>query len=206
MDKIDLTKQYKNLYKAKKDPELVEVPEFTFVTIEGAGNPGNEGFRFAMEALYPAVYGIKFAIKKGDTDLDPIDFKVMPMEGQWWADDPQEFIKMNKDNWYWKIMINVPGFVSKQIFSDIVEKVRQKKNPKRIDDLKLEKMRDGKSVQLMHVGSYDSEAEDIQRMHQFAFDAGYKLHSHHREIYLSDPRRTPEHKLKTILRHPIRKV
>ena len=61
----------------------------------------------------------------------------------------------------------------------------------------------------MHVGSYDNEPQTVELMHSYMKEQGYQLDisdlRYHHEIYLSDPRRCKEEKLKTVIRHPIKK-
>ena len=61
----------------------------------------------------------------------------------------------------------------------------------------------------MHIGSYDNEPATIELMHEYMAENGYELDisesRYHHEIYLSDPRRCDVSKLKTIIRHPIKK-
>ena len=64
-------------------------------------------------------------------------------------------------------------------------------------------------VQCMHIGPYDTEPETLRQMDVFAAEQGYvpdfTAGRLHHEIYLGDPRRTAPEKLKTVLRHPVRK-
>jgi hypothetical protein len=69
--------------------------------------------------------------------------------------------------------------------------------------VRLERFNEGKSVQILHIGPYSAEPPTIERMHTYAQAQGLKLRGKHHEIYLSDPRRTPEEKWKTVLRHPV---
>ncbi len=201
--KLDLKKKYKELYKTPEDkPVFVDVPEFTIVSIEGAGDPNtSEEFKKAVEALYPVVYKIKFASKL----VLKKDYAVMPMEGLWWAEDMSKFKQDDKSNWLWKIFIVQPDFITKDMFEDAVEEVREKKNPEFIDRITIEKFKEGKSAQILHLGPYSEEAENIQKVHDFIKENGFSfdgLKQKHHEIYLSDMRRTAPEKLKTIVRQP----
>ena len=64
-------------------------------------------------------------------------------------------------------------------------------------------------MQCMHVGSYDDEPATVQLMHEFIEKEGYELditsRRLHHEIYLSDVRKVALDKLKTVIRHPIKK-
>lgn len=204
MDKIDYKKEYKHLYKpsAKKVSE-VEVPAFNYLMIDGEGDPNSEDFMNAIEALYGTAYTLKFMFKKRDEE--PVDYTVMPMEGMWWADDMDDFVKMNKDNWKWTLMIMKPDFITKKHFNEAVKQATAKKEIKAIGDLRLEKLKKHKAVTIMHIGPYAEEAPTIEKMHKHIEENGYEFTGLHHEIYLSDPRRAAPEKLKTVLRQPYKK-
>ena len=69
---------------------------------------------------------------------------------------------------------------------------------------------EGMCVQCMHIGSYDDEPATVDLMHDYMKANGYELDitdtRYHHEIYLSDPRKCDVSRLKTVVRHPIRKA
>lgn len=201
MEKIDYKKELKEFYSAKSEPKIVKVSNLKYITAAGEGNPNtSESFKRCTEALFGIAYTIKFMIKKGETSLDPIDFTVMPLEGQWWAEDMETFLTRDKDSWKWKIMILMPEFVTEKIFSDAKEKLKIKKNPIALSSVAFEKIEDGLSAQIMHIGPFDNEGPTIEKLHKFIEESGYKIKGFHREIYLSDFRKAAPEKLKTIIR------
>src|ERR1035437_5737551 len=106
MEKIDLKKKFKEFYSAKKDPVMVKVPAFNYISIDGKGDPNNsKEFQAAVSALFTAAYTLKFMVKKGSLKTD---YGVMPLEGQWWAKDHMDFIKNDKSKWFWTISIMQP--------------------------------------------------------------------------------------------------
>ncbi|MCG3259792.1 MAG: GyrI-like domain-containing protein [Candidatus Heimdallarchaeota archaeon] len=201
MEKIDFKKKFKELYKPPGEPVIIEIPEFQYLMIDGAGYPGtSQEYQDAMSALYPVAYTLKFKLKKAGI----IDYVVMPLEGLWWADDMEIFlVDSRKEEWLWTSMIMQPFEVTKEHYFEAIKEVEKKKNPVALNKMRLESHNEETSVQIMHIGSYSEEGPVIERMHQFALDKGYKLKGKHHEIYLSDPRRTPEEKWKTVLRQPI---
>lgn len=202
MAKVDLKTDLKAAYRAGREPEIAEIPEQSFLMIDGAGDPNVEpAYGQAVEALYATAYGLKFASKKGGGP----DFVVMPLEGLWWADDMTTFVSRDKGAWSWTIMIAVPGFVTAAEVSAAKQAAAAKKELPAIDRLRLQRLSEGAVVQVLHVGSYDDEGPVIQAMHAFAAREGWSLHGMHHEIYLSDPRRTEPAKLKTIIRQPVRR-
>jgi len=202
MEKIDLKKKYKSAFTGKKQAQIIEIPPMKYVTFSGKGNPNTSlEFENAMGVLYGMAYTLKFAWKAKDRD-----FVVAPLEGQWWADDMQDFVEGNKDNWMWKVMIALPEYVGEEDFQAAKEALEKKKNPAMLERAGLETIEDGLAVQVLYVGPYSEEAATISAMHHFAEEQGYRLRGKHREIYLSNPQRTDPDKLKTIIRHPLEKV
>ena len=204
MEKIDHKKVFKEYYKPKRTPSIVDVPAMQFLMVDGKGYPGTSPeYAQAMEALYPMSFTLKFALKKAGI----IDYTVMPLEGLWWAKDMDAFIiDSRKDEWLWTSMIMQPPEVTPTHYTEAIAAVKRKSNPVALDKMRLETYHEGLSVQVLHIGPFSEEGPVIETMHQFAFDKGYELHGKHHEIYLSDPRRTPQEKLRTVIRQPIQKV
>lgn len=209
MDKLDLKKEYKQLYSpSAKQVTLVSVPRFNFIMIDGEVPPNIKvddapEYLAAVETLFSLSYTIKFMCKKRKTD--PIDYAVMPLEGLWWsASSSKEFTPSRADTWYFTMMILQPTAVTKALFAEGVEALRAKKAPVALDAARFESFEEGKAVQTLHLGPYSEEPATIARMVAFSDEHGFKPNGKHHEIYLSDPRRTSPAKLKTILRHPVK--
>lgn len=203
MEKVDYRKLLKDLYQAKiGKPAVIRVPKMNFIMVDGKGDPNtSQEYVDAIEALYPVAYTIKFTCKK----LLDTDFGVMPLEGLWWAEDMKDFTVGNKKNWLWTALIMQPDVVTKEIFNQAIEQVKEKKNPKSLDKLRFASYEEGRSAQVMYVGPYSGEGPTILDLHKFIEVQGGKLEecdNHHHEIYLGDPRRTDPSKLKTIIRQP----
>ncbi len=203
MKKIDLKKEFATLYKASAGkPVLVDVPPLNYLMIDGTGDPNqSQQFQDAIEALYTLSYTIKFMFKKGP---EQIDYGVMPLEGLWWTDEIQNFSMKDKSAWKWTLMIMQPEFVSKEIVLAAKEQASKKKDPALLKKVRLEKMQEGLSAQVLYIGPYNEEPPTIEQLHAFIIDKGYKLHGKHREIYLNDMRKTAPDKLKTIIRQPVK--
>lgn len=205
MKKIDLKKEFKELYSGKKSPSVVTVPEQKIISIEGKGDPGkSEEYMDAIQTLYPVAYSMKFISKLSYKK----DYVVMPLEGLWWADDMSDFISGKRDNWKWKLFIVQPRFITKSIFNTAVKEVEKKKKPVAIKKIAFEKIKEGKSAQIVHVGPYSEEGPTVQKLHDFIESEGGKFTGNsqlHHEIYLGDPRKTAPEKLKTIIRQPFTK-
>ena len=199
MVKIDLVKVDKTYYTAKASPQIAEFPEVSYLTIEGRGEPAGKTFVEAVQALYPFAYGVKGVCKK-----DGRDFAVAKLEGLWWVKSNKPALEVPRQEWYWKLLIRLPDFVS----SEIVEKVRleviKKKDIALIKDIKFEKITEGKCVQVLHIGPYSTEPQTIEKMRKMMKENKLTENGFHHEIYLSDPRKTPPQKMKTILRQPVK--
>ena len=203
MEKIDLKKQLKHLYKpSAKKMEIVDVPPMNFLMIDGEGDPNtSQEYREAIEALFGMSYTIKFTLKKSDRT----DYGVMPLEGLWWTDDMTKFTPDDKSNWKWTAMIMQPGFVTVDDVEKAMEEVAGKKNPPALPKVRFEKFEEGISAQVMHTGPYAEEAPTIKKLHEFIKEQGYELRGKHHEIYLSDPRKCKPESLKTVIRQPVGK-
>lgn len=203
MEKMDLKKEFKQLYGARPKPSIVEVPDLQYLMVDGKGDPNtSEEYMEAMEALYGASYTLKFAFKKGRDR----DWTVMALEGLWWADDMGDFVAMNKGEWKWTMMIMQPPFITEEDLRETKKRLEEKKGNPAIAKLRLETFREGLSAQVLHVGPYSAEGAVIKALHEFIASTGGVLSGKHHEIYLSDPRKVPEERWKTIIRQPFRRI
>jgi hypothetical protein len=204
MEKLDLKKQHKALYGARKDRfEIVDVPPLQYVRLDGEGDPNTaEAYRTGVAWLYSVSYGMKFASK---AELGR-DYVVGPLEALWWADDMSSFITRKKSDWRWTVMILQPDFVTAALSDRAVERAAKKLGAPP-PSLRFESYHEGLSVQILHIGSYDDEGPTLARLHQEFLPAnGLEETGHHHEIYLSDPRKVPAEKLRTILRQPVKRT
>ncbi|MCA6115756.1 GyrI-like domain-containing protein [Bradyrhizobium sp. WSM 1738] len=204
MDKIDFKKKLSKLYSAPADSfAIVDVPVMQFVKIDGKGDPNSEpSYKRAIERLYAVSYAIKFGAK---AKLGK-DYVVPPLEGLWWADDPDDFVRRWKHRWQWTMMIMVPDFVDRTLYDAAVAKSRDKLGEPP-ESLRLESLDEGRCLQTLHIGSYDDEGPVLARLHNEIMPAqGLTFAGPHHEIYLSDPRKVAPEKLKTILRQPVRRA
>ena len=200
MEKIDLRKELKRLYSPKERPELVDVSELSYLTYTGRGEPGGDAYTESLNALYSSVYTLKFASKKRGRD-----FTVMTLEGLWWWDDPGVVNLEDappRETWNWTSMIVVPDFVTTEMLEGVKPDLIEKKG-KAVERVKLEKLHEGLCAQILHVGPYSDEPRSQKALHGFIAERGLRLRGRHHEIYMSDPRRTPPEKWRTILRHPV---
>ncbi|ACX74218.1 bacterial transcription activator family protein [Fibrobacter succinogenes subsp. succinogenes S85] len=207
---FDFKKEYKEFYMPKGKPEIVTVPKINYIAVRGKGNPNEEEgeYKKSIELLYGIAYTIKMS-KKGDHKIKGyFDYVVPPLEGFWWQENLDGIDYSHKENFQWISVIRLPDFVTKTDFDWAIEEATRKK---KIDFSKVEflEIEEGLCVQCMHSGSYDDEPATVAAMDKFIADNGYENDisdtRRHHEIYLSDARKVAPEKLKTVIRHPIKK-
>lgn len=203
MVKADLKKELAS-YHAKRDAfQIIDIPKRQYLMVDGHGDPNtSEDFKEAILALYPVAYKLKFASK---LELGK-DYTVMPLEGLWWADDMSTFTTArDKSQWDFTLMIMQPDWITKEMFQQATIKVATKNPPLWLDKVSFETLDEGKSAQVLHIGSFDDEADLLAKMHhEFIPAHNLQLAGKHHEIYLSDFRRVAPEKLRTILRQPVK--
>ena len=208
---FDFKKEYKEFYMPKGKPEIVTVPKMNYIAVRGKGNPNEEEseYKKSIELLYGIAYTIKMS-KKGDHKIEGyFDYVVPPLEGFWWQENVDGIDYSHKENFQWISVIRLPDFVTKADFEWATEEATRKK---KMDFSKVEflTLEEGLCVQCMHSGSYDDEPATVAAMDKFIADNGYENDisdtRRHHEIYLSDARKAAPEKLKTVIRHPIKKI
>lgn len=206
---FDFKKEYREFYLPKNKPEIVTVPSCSYVAVRGRGDPNREGgaYQQAMGVLYSVAYTLKMSYKTDHRIKGFFEYVVPPLEGFWWQDGVEEIDFAHKENFRWISAIRLPDFITREDFTWAVETAAQKK---KLDCSSAEflTMDEGLCVQMMHLGSYDDEPVSIALMDAYLAENGYvndltDSRLHH-EIYLSDARKVPPEKRKTVLRHPIK--
>ena len=208
---FDFKKEYKEFYMPANKPGIVEVPKMNYVAVRGKGDPNDENgeYQSSIGLLYGIAYTVKMSCK-GDHKMEGyFEYVVPPLEGFWWQEGTEGMDYSRKDRMEFISVIRLPDFVTKEEFDWAVEEATRKKKQ---DFSKVEYFTydEGICVQCMHLGSYDDEPETVEAIHEYMKENGYELDitdkRYHHEIYLSDPRKTEASKLKTVVRHPIRKI
>ena len=203
--KYEWRKKEKLYYLPKAKSEVVKIEEFKFIQIKGNGNPNGDEFSEKVGALYSIAYAIKMMPKKGITPQGYFDYTVYPLEGIWGLDE--EGMKkdiLDKNNLVYNIMIRQPDFVNKQVFDLAVDLTKKKKFNKYLDEIEFDYIDEGMCVQMMHIGSFDEEYKTFEIMKEFCSDNKLSIKDkNHREIYISDFRKTSPEKLKTVLRYMV---
>lgn len=207
---FDYKKEFKEFYLPSKKPSIVTIPKMNFIAVRGEGDPNAEGgaYKRAIETLYALSFTIKMS-KLGDKRIEGyFDYVVPPLEGFWRQSGGGAIDYSNKSGFEWISVIRLPDFVTKDDFDWAVE-TAQKKKGRDFSEAEFYTLEEGLCVQIMHIGSYDSEPATIALMDDFIAQNGYENdfsdERRHHEIYLSDPRRAKPESLKTVIRHPIKR-
>jgi hypothetical protein len=207
---FDFKKEYKEYYMPKKKPDIVTVPVMNYIAVRGQGDPNlaDGEYKQSIGLLYGIAYTIKMSKKSEHRIEGYFDYVVPPLEGFWWQDGIAEVDYAHKEDFKWISVIRLPDFVTREDFQRAVEEATKKK---KTDFAKAEFLTydEGLCVQCMHIGPYDDEPATISIMHEYMEQQGFVLditgRRLHHEIYLSDARRVAPERLKTVIRHPIRK-
>lgn len=208
---FDYKKEYKEFYMPANKPSIVTVPKMNYIAVRGKGNPNDENgeYKNSIGLLYAIAFTIKMSYK-GSHKIDGyFEYVVPPLEGFWWQEGSDTIDYANKNGFNFISLIRLPDFVTEADFDWAVQEATKKK---KADFSKVEFLTydEGVCVQCMHVGSYDDEPKTVALMHEYMAANGYVLDisesRYHHEIYLSDPRKCAGEKLKTVVRHPIKKV
>ncbi|MCI8345580.1 MAG: transcriptional regulator [Clostridia bacterium] len=208
---FDYKKEYKEFYMPKNKPSIIEVPKMNYIAVRGKGNPNEENseYKASIGLLYAIAFTIKMSYKTAHKIEGYFEYVVPPLEGFWWQEGNKNGIDYkSKEKLNFISIIRLPDFVTKEEFNWAIKEATNKKKQ---DFSKVEFLshEEGLCVQCMHIGAYDDEPTTINLMHKYMLENGYELdiaeNRLHHEIYLSDPRRCETSKLKTVIRHPIRK-
>ncbi len=205
--KYEWRKEEKDIYLPKQKPTLVNVPKSKYFCIKGKGNPNNKDFSERIEVLYTLSYTVRMMPRNGYTPDGYFEYTVYPLEGLWdLTEEGRKSKTLLKDELLYTIMIKQPDFVTNELFMKAFEIASTKKPNKLLKEFYLYEIEDGLSVQMLHIGDYDSEPETFEKMKEFIKANNLEIKTLvHREIYLSDARRVDRDKLKTVLRYRVRR-
>lgn len=208
---FDYKKEYKEYYMPKNKPQIIKIPQMNYIAVRGSGNPNDENgeYKEAIRLLYGIAYTIKMSYKSSYKIEGFFEFVVPPLEGFWWQEGINGIDYNHKEAFNWISIIRLPDFVTKEDFEWAVMEAEEKKG---MDFSKAEFLtyNEGLCVQCMHIGPYDDEPATVKLMDEYIKENGYETDitdkRYHHEIYLSDVRKCKPDKLKTVIRHPIKKI
>jgi hypothetical protein len=180
-------------------PRIVDVPEMAFLAIDGAGDPASSpAYTAAVGALYAVSYAVRFDLKRAG-----LVYSVMPLEGLW-STDAQGDVWASRAVWRWTMQIAQPDAATGDVIERALAKASSKHPAALLDRVRLDRVTEGRSVQLLHLGAYgEAERPSVEALHAFIADEGLAARGRHHEVYLSDPRRTAPERLRTLLRQPV---
>ncbi len=198
-EKLDLKKEQKELYKVKENQyKKINCPKSQYIAIDGEGDPNNnEEYQAIVGALYKMAYSLKMEYKKRGQD-----YVVMPLAGEWWTDNIENFVEESKDKWKWTMMIQIPSYVEERDIEFFKEKYKSEDVGKYLNNLYLLEVEEREVFATLYVGPYREEGETVKKLHDTIKENEYNLTGKHQEIYLSDPRKVEESRLKTIILQP----
>jgi hypothetical protein len=195
----------KALYGAKRRVEEIEVPPFKVISVSGNEPPASEQYQHAIGALYGIAYGLKMGLKFGKIPKPPgyFDYKVGALETLWWSTGKVLDIT-NARTLRWQAYLMVPPFVSKKLLELARQAAKARNREIPYEAVTLETLKEGRAVQMLHVGPYAGEKPTIDALLEYVAEHGLVVAGKHHEIYLSDPSRTKPDKLKTVIRYPVK--
>lgn len=205
--KLEWKKTEKDIYLPGKNPVVVQIPRMKYFTISGTGNPNHEEFQEKITVLYGLSYAVRMMPKSGFTPEGYEEYTVYPLEGIWDLTEAGKQTKaqdesLDKNQLVYKIMIRQPDFVTEEVFRLALKKAGKKSPASLLSQAVFEELEDGLSVQMMHLGPFDSEPASFARMDEYLDNHGLvRTTKIHKEIYLSDFRKTKSEDLKTVLRY-----
>ncbi len=205
---FDYKKEYKEFYLPPKTPGIVTVPAMNFLAVRGQGDPNEAdgAYKEALGMLYAVAYTIKMSKQKPDGYFE---YVVPTLEGLWWQEGIHGVDYAHKKEFQWISLIRLPEFVTKEVFDRAIREATEKKQQD-FSAVAFFSWEEGLCVQCMHLGPYDDEPATVAAMEEYAKAQGYEADfgekRFHHEIYLSDVRRCRPERLKTVIRHPIRRI
>ncbi len=208
---FDFKKEFKEFYMPKNKPEIINIPKMNYIAVRGKGNPNDEDgeYKKAMNVLYGVAFTLKMSYKSDYKIEGFFEYVVPPLEGFWWQDDVDGIDYSDKSTFRWISVIRLPDFVTEKDFRWAVETATKKKKAD-FSSAEFLTVEEGLCVQIMHTGSFDDEPATVEIMDKFIAENGYvndfSSERIHHEIYMSDARKVAPEKLKTVIRHPIRKA
>ena len=208
---FDFKKEYKEFYMPPNKPQIVDVPKANYIAVRGKGDPNEEGgaYQKAVGVLYSVAYTLKMSYKSDYKIEGFFEYVVPPLEGFWWQEGVVGVDYSDKSTFNWISVIRLPDFITEDNFNWAVETASKKKKTD-CSSAEFLTVHEGLCVQMMHIGPYDDEPATVAAMSTFLKENGYIIdineNRKHHEIYLSDPRKIAPEKMKTVIRHPIKKA
>jgi hypothetical protein len=195
LQRVDFSKSHKDLYSATSKVKEVLADKATFLSVEGKGEPGGAAFQSAIGQLYSLAYTTKFMLKYSGK----IDFAVGKLECLWQTD---KLDAIPREEWPWQMIIRIPDGVTE---SDLKKARREIQEKRHLDTSAVRRWtwREGRCLQVLHVGPYDEVGGTFRQLDECAGSMGLQTKCPGHEIYLSDPGRVAPAKLKTIIRLPV---
>ncbi len=196
--KLDMLKLHRAEYVAPRKPVLISTTPAWYLTVLGQGSPASACFEARIGALYATAFTIKMTRKFAGQQ----DYAVARLECRYL--NFERSMPPDPELWQWQLLIRTPEFVAQADLDAAVAALRKRGKEGDAALVRLERIDEGRAIQMLHIGPYEREGDTLAVMNAFAAAHGVERAGVHHEIYISDPRRVPAEKLKTILRMPVR--
>jgi hypothetical protein len=182
------------------------MPSIRILSVNGTEPPGGAKYQEAIAVLYSIGYALKMGLRFGKLPKASgyFDYKVGALETFWWSTG-RTFEIDNSKTLRWQAFLMLPPFVTRGLIEAARRSAREKNPSLPYERASLEKLNEGRSIQLLHVGPYHKEQPAIDSLHAYAREHGLVVTGRHHEIYMSDPRRTKPANLKTVIRLAVSK-
>jgi len=190
-ERIDVKGRWPELYRAGRSVEVVEAGRGAFLTVDGVGEPGGQGYQEAIQKLYTLAYTAKYMLR----NAGEMDFGIANLECLWESDPGDR----TKSEWTWRLQLRIPEEVTGEHLQRARAAIRERTG-KALSGVRRRSWAEGRAVQVLHVGPYEGLPEAYARLGRYAEEHGLRCVGPGHEIYLSDPRRAAPEKLKTIVR------
>lgn len=198
-DILDFSSQDREYFSATRKPKVVNLDKKTYVTFEGQGTPESVEYQAGIEVIYSAAFQLKF-LQKGRGK----NFRVSKLECLWWVDHGKSFEDTPMKDWRWKLLIRIPDYTTNADVENVAMKITEERGLRGASRLQIDSMKEGKCVQILHLGPYDKLGETYDKLLVYMKDSGLEHNGPYHEIYISDPNRTAPERLKTIVRQPVK--
>ena len=197
MGKKDLRKDRKDLYSPKAGISEVDVPRMRFIAVTHEGAPDNERAQEAAEILLGLSYAVRMSLT-----ADGHDHEVMPLEMVLGSEDAP-YGSGDRGTWEWTMMIRQPDVLDEGLFRSLRAAAERYGPELDTGSAYLTDIEEGRSVQMLHAGSYGSIGGSVAEMRTYMEDREYAARGPLRQIYAAGPGGVEESNQRTILRFPV---
>lgn len=198
--KIDFTEKYEDLFSTEAGKvHFVTVPKLQYLSISGEWHQDvSDTFETAMQTIYGIAFSLKLYLKRNNVEWF-IDYNMPPLQAI--LSDTHK----DKEQRKWKMLLLQPNTVTEKMVKRSFGVAKMKNQDQVLPAVTLTSRTEWSACQTLHVWPYDQEQDTIALLQETCKEEWYSITWEHHEIYLNDTRRTPKHKLHTIIRYQVKK-